>query len=193
MARRPLLSRHGHLLAVLAFLALLISAASLLGLDTHFSLSAIRDKLLMHPVSGLFIFVLLFALGNLLMVPGWIYLAAAVLALGPLAGGIVTWIGALIACSVTFLIVHRLGGDALREFEQPMAQRAFARLDSRPVTCVVVLRLMFQTLPALNVALALSGIRFFPYMFGTLLGLPLPIALYCLFFEQFARITGLHT
>jgi hypothetical protein len=39
---------------------------------------------------------------------------------------------------------------------------------------------------------ALPGIRFFPYMLGTLFGLPLPIALYCLFFEQFARFTGLH-
>jgi len=51
---------------------------------------------------------------------------------------------------------------------------------------------MFQTLPALNVALALSGVRFRAYLAGTLLGLPLPIALYCLFFEQIARIMGIH-
>jgi hypothetical protein len=29
----------------------------------------------------------------------------------------------------------------------------------------------------------MSGIRFRHYIFGTLLGLPVPIALYCLFFD----------
>jgi len=52
---------------------------------------------------------------------------------------------------------------------------------------VLLLRLMFQTLPALNVALALSGVRLRSYLAGTLLGLPLPIALYCVFFYTLAH------
>ena len=51
---------------------------------------------------------------------------------------------------------------------------------------------MNQATQALNVALALSGVRFPNYLVGTLLGLPLPIAAYCLFFDQFARIVGIH-
>jgi uncharacterized membrane protein YdjX (TVP38/TMEM64 family) len=47
--------------------------------------------------------------------------------------------------------------------------------------------MLFQTLPALNVALALSGVRLRTYLVGTLLGLPLPIALYCLFFDSLAK------
>jgi uncharacterized membrane protein YdjX (TVP38/TMEM64 family) len=50
-----------------------------------------------------------------------------------------------------------------------------------------LLRILFQTVPALNYALALSGIRFRQYLTGTLLGLPLPIALYCVFFEYLAK------
>lgn len=50
-----------------------------------------------------------------------------------------------------------------------------------------MLRLLFQTVPALNYALALSGIRFADYFLGTLLGLPLPILLYCAFFSSLAR------
>ena len=46
---------------------------------------------------------------------------------------------------------------------------------------------MFQTVPALNYTLALSGVPFRAYLIGTLLGLPLPIALYCLFFDYLAR------
>jgi uncharacterized membrane protein YdjX (TVP38/TMEM64 family) len=50
-----------------------------------------------------------------------------------------------------------------------------------------LLRILFQTVPALNYALALSGIRFRQYLTGTLLGLPLPIALYCVIFEYLAK------
>ena len=61
------------------------------------------------------------------------------------------------------------------------------RLDAQPIRSVVLLRVLFQTVPALNYALALSGIRFRQYLTGTLLGLPLPILLYCLFFDYLAR------
>ena len=45
-----LLSRHGRLLAVLAFFGLLVGGFALLGLGEHFSLTAIRDKL--HSPAG---------------------------------------------------------------------------------------------------------------------------------------------
>jgi uncharacterized membrane protein YdjX (TVP38/TMEM64 family) len=57
------------------------------------------------------------------------------------------------------------------------------RLHARPIQSVVLLRTVFQTLPALNFALAMSGISFRKYLIGTLCGLPLPIAVYCLFFD----------
>ncbi|SBT04081.1 SNARE associated Golgi protein (fragment) [Candidatus Accumulibacter aalborgensis] len=56
---------------------------------------------------------------------------------------------------------------------------------------VVCLRILLQTVPALNYALAMSGIRFRAYMIGTLLGPPLPIAAYCLFFDFLAEILHL--
>jgi len=55
----------------------------------------------------------------------------------------------------------------------------------------VLLRMLFQTLPALNYTLALTGVKFRDYLIGTLLGLPLPIALYCLFFDFLARVLNL--
>jgi uncharacterized membrane protein YdjX (TVP38/TMEM64 family) len=56
---------------------------------------------------------------------------------------------------------------------------------------VVLLRTLFQTLPALNYTLAMSGIGFRKYMAATLVGLPLPIAVYCLFFDYLARVAHL--
>jgi uncharacterized membrane protein YdjX (TVP38/TMEM64 family) len=45
----------------------------------------------------------------------------------------------------------------------------------------------FQTAPPLNYALAMSGIKFRRYLLGTLLGLPPPIFLYCVFFDCLAQ------
>ena len=55
---------------------------------------------------------------------------------------------------------------------------------------MVLLRILLQTVPALDYALALSGVRFCDYLTAAVLGLPLPIALYCLFFEYLAHALG---
>jgi uncharacterized membrane protein YdjX (TVP38/TMEM64 family) len=86
--------------------------------------------------------------------------------------------------------IRALGGDALRLLENRVAVRILRELDAHPIASVGLLRVLFQTVPALNYALAMSGIRFRAYIIGTLVGLPLPIAVYCIFFDMLA--TTLH-
>lgn len=178
--------RQRRLLAVVLFFAILFAVAESSGLREHFSLGYLRGQLEAHLVTGLAVYALLFALGNLIQIPGWLFLAAAVLALGRTWGGIATYGAASMSCCVTYFTVRFLGGDALRRLESPLARRLLARLDAHPLSSIILLRLVFQTLPALNVALALSGIGFRRYLVGTLLGLPLPIAAYCVFFDALA-------
>jgi uncharacterized membrane protein YdjX (TVP38/TMEM64 family) len=180
--------RSSHrLLGVIGFLLGLFLLFEVLGIRAQFSLQALQSLILMHPVIGLLLFILLFALGNLIQIPGWIFLAAAVLALGRVYGGIATYLAASVSCVLTFLTIRYLGGNALRELDNRLAQRLLAGLDRHPLASIVALRTLFQTVPALNYALALSGVPFRTYLLGTLLGLPLPIALYCLFFDYLAR------
>lgn len=68
------------------------------------------------------------------------------------------------------------------EFDNKIAISLLRRLDGNPIASIVLLRILFQTAPPVNYALAMSGVGFRSYVIGTLLGLPLPIALYCLFF-----------
>ena len=176
-----------RLLAVALFLGLLFAVFDLSGLRDNFSLEFLQRKILENKISGLLIFVLLFSLGNLIQIPGWVFLAAAVLALGRTMGGSVTYIAASISCVVTFLTIRFVGGDALRQLNNKIAVRLLRQLDAHPIKSIVLLRILFQTMPALNYALALSGVKFRNYLLGTLLGLPLPIALYCLFFDYLAK------
>lgn len=184
--------KHQRLIAVALFLAILFAVFRLTGLLDHSTLGFLQQQILKHPLGGLLIFVLLFSLGNLIQIPGWLFLAAAVLTLGRVDGGVATYVAASISCIATFLVIRFVGGDALRRLDNRIATALLDRLDRRPVTSIVLLRMLFQTLPALNYTLAMSGVRFRTYLAGTLLGLPLPIAAYCLFFDQFARIMGIH-
>ena len=70
------------ILAVCLFLALLLAIFQLSGLREHFDLHFLQQKMNENRIAGLLIFILLFSLGNLIQIPGWVFLAAAVLALG---------------------------------------------------------------------------------------------------------------
>ena len=111
------LLRYKRLLGVALFLAVLFAIFELSGLRDHFNLAFIRQLIGQHRIGGLVLFVLLFSLGNLVHIPGLVFLAG-------------------------------------------------------------------------RSAIAMSGIKFRNYVLGTLVRLPLPIALYCIFFEVLA--SGLH-
>jgi len=181
------MSRLRRLTLVVAFVAALWAAFRISGLDAHFSVQFLHERFEAHMLEGLVIFTALFALGNLVQIPGWIFLVAAVATLGQFWGGVATYVAACVTCVSTFWIIRLLGADALRELEGRWSRRIFAELDTHPLRSVIALRLLFQTVPALNYALALSGIRFRDYLLGTLLGLPVPILLYSLFFATLAQ------
>jgi uncharacterized membrane protein YdjX (TVP38/TMEM64 family) len=184
-------SRYRRLVFVLIFFTLLLLAVQWSGLRQNFSLTFLRQILSGNRWEGLAIFALLFSLGNLVQIPGWIFLASAVLVLGKLDGGIATFLAASISCAVTFLSVRWVGGDAVQQLRGKLAQRMLSKLHAHPIRNVIVLRTVFQTLAALNYTLAMSGIRFRQYMLGTVFGLPLPIAVYCLLFDYIAKIANL--
>lgn len=179
--------RHKRLFTVAVFLLVLIALFELSGLRANFNLAYLHQIFLNNEVTGLLIFVALFALGNLIQIPGLIFLAAAVLTLGEVWGGVATYLAAVVSCMSTFWLIRLLGGDALREIDGKWPRRLLAGLHAHPVKNVAMLRVLLQTAPALNYALALSGLKFRNYLIGTLVGLPLPIALYCIFFDYLAR------
>jgi uncharacterized membrane protein YdjX (TVP38/TMEM64 family) len=177
-----------RLIVLAAVVTVLLALSHSFGLRDLLSSEFVRRQFSEHLVTGLLVFTLLFALGNLIHIPGLLFLAAAVLALGRFWGGLATYFAATLSCLSTFWLIRALGGDALRELPGRRARQVFAQLDAHPVRSVALLRLLLQTSPPLNYALALSGVRFRAYAIGTVLALPVPIAVYSLFFEQLARL-----
>ena len=171
------------LLFIGTFFVALFLVVEVTGLRTQLSPDAIRTLFVEHTLVGLLLFCAAFSVGNLLYVPGWVFLVGAVFALGKEWGGVATFIAGLCSSTLSFYVIRRLGGTALRGLNHRWADKIFAHLDERPIVSVTLLRLLFQTLPALTYALALADIRFRHYFLGTFLGLPIPIFLYCYFFD----------
>jgi len=114
---------YARLLAVMLFLALLFSIFQWSGLREHFSLAFLQQQILAHRVGGLLLFVLLFALGNLIQIPGWLFLAAAVLALGRTWGGMATYAAACASCALTFLLIRAIGGAGVGHDQRPVRRK----------------------------------------------------------------------
>ena len=191
MASPLAMTRYRRLILLAVMLVSVLLIVELTGLREQFSLTALRTLLEANLLVGVLLFVLAFAIGNLIQLPGWPFLAAAILALGTVAGGLVTYVAACVYCLVTFQVVQGVGGSALRDIDKPLARKILARLDSHPVRSVMLLRFLFQTMPALNYTLALSGVKRRDYLLGSLLGLPFPLLIYCFFFDRIAQVLQL--
>ena len=86
--------QYQRLLAVALFLGMLLAVFEFSGLRDHFNLVFLQQQIAQNRFSGLLLFVLLFSLGNLIQIPGWVFLAAAVLTLGRFLGGLATYVAA---------------------------------------------------------------------------------------------------
>jgi uncharacterized membrane protein YdjX (TVP38/TMEM64 family) len=152
------------------------------GLAAELSPERLRSGLASAGVCGMLGFLVAFSAGNLLQLPGMAFVTAGVYVYGHLAGALLTLLGAVLAVSVTFWVVRAIGGRPLARVKRPFVRRLLARLERHPVQTIFILRTLFQTSPAVNVALALSRVRFRHYLAGSVAGLVLPVAFVAILF-----------
>lgn len=162
----------------LALLAVVLIAAWQWGgaLTEGVDIGSVRRSLEAAGPLGVLGFVAAFAVGNLLSVPGLVFVIAALLAYGKL----VALFGSVVALSVNFWVVRGIGGRSVAEHPGRLARWAFQHLDARPVGTVALLRTFTVLAPPVNYALALSPVRFRDYRVGSTLGLLAPLGAYAL-------------
>ena len=166
--------RYRPLLLVALFLGLL-AVGKFTGLTDQLDAERIRQEVAAAGALGGLLFVAIFAVGELLHVPGMVFVAAAALAYGPYQGFAWALFGALVSVSLSFVVVRGVGGQALAKLEKAWIQKILAHLDRRPVLTVAALRTVLWLAPGLNYALAMTRIRFRDYLLGSSLGWVLPI------------------
>lgn len=175
----------------LVLLAAVIAATYVVGRATgvteSLTLEGVRDAVAGAGAVGVVGFVALFAAGELVHVPGLVFVGAAVAVWGPAQGGLVAAVGALVSLVTSFVFVRGIGGKALDGVQNGLARRILGHLERRPVTTVALCRAVFVLSPPVTYALALSPVRFRDYLVGSAIGLVPPVSIAVVVFDRLLR------
>lgn len=175
--------RHWRIAAVVAVFAILYGVGRATGWLDELDADAVRAKVIDAGPWGVLVFFGVFAAGELLHVPGMIFVAAGILAWGQLWGFVIGLAGSVLSVSVSFVVVRTVGGKALAAVERPLMRKMLDRLHARPITTIALLRAVFWMSPPLNYALALTSVTFRAYLIGSTLGLVVPVLAASLLFD----------
>ena len=168
------LLRHWPRLRLL-LLALVVASIYLtvnkMGLLQQTDSESIRKLIAQSGFSGVLVFFLVFTVGQLLYIPGMVFVAAAGLAFGQNLGMLYGMIGAAISITVSFYLVRYVGGTPLATTRRPWVRRAMAKLETQPFKSIFVMRVLFSTGPWLNYMLAMSSVKYRHYISASVLGI----------------------
>lgn len=176
------------LAGILVFFVLSFLIAEITGIRENFNPKYIQSLFKNNMATSLAIFALLFIIGNFLHIPGGVFLIGAILALGKVQGGIITCLIAIVSCMVSFFVIGYFTKGSLDKVGHPIINKFIDQIDSHPIRTVFILRFFIQSGPILNYALATTSVSARNYFIGTVLGLPIPTAAYCFFFDRFIQV-----
>jgi uncharacterized membrane protein YdjX (TVP38/TMEM64 family) len=116
-------------------------------------------------------FVLLYAAGVCLFIPGTLLTGFGAALFGPFHGFLYVWVGAMLGASVAFLIGRTLGrdfassliGERLKRYDEAIRRNGFGT--------VLYLRLVYFPFTPMNFGMGLTAVRFKDYFLGTALGI----------------------
>jgi uncharacterized membrane protein YdjX (TVP38/TMEM64 family) len=120
---------------------------------------------------GPLIFILIYAVGVCLFLPGTLLTGLGAAIFGAYEGFVYVWFGAMAGASVAFLIGRTLGrefassliGDKLKKYDDGIERNGFAT--------VLYLRLVYFPFTPMNFGMGLTKVHFRDYFFGTGLGI----------------------
>ena len=166
----------------------LFVAAKVSGLTAHLKTEEIRAWMASAGWWGPIGYLGAFSVGELVHVPGWVFVLAAVVSYGRVAGGALAFVGAILSLSVSFAIVRGVGGKPLGAIRWPFVRRMLAQLDAHPVRTIIILRTVLWLTPQLNYVLALSTVRWRHYLIGSILGLIAPMVALAFLLDRYAYL-----
>ncbi len=118
-----------------------------------------------------FVYMLFYAVGICLFLPGTLLTGLGGAIFGPYWGFLYVWFGAMAGASAAFIIGRTLGrefassliGDKLKKYDDAIEQNGFAT--------VLYLRLVYFPFTPMNFGMGLTKVRFRDYVMGTGLGI----------------------
>ena len=133
-------------------------------------------------------FILIYAAGICLFIPGTLLTTLGAALFGPYRGFLYVWIAAMLGATGAFLIGRYLGrefaasliGNRLRKYDDAIERNGFAT--------VLYLRLVYFPFTPMNFGMGLTKVRFRDYLWGTALGILVGTFIFTFFVGTFREI-----
>ena len=135
-------------------------------------------------------FILIYAVGVCLFIPGTLLTALGAAIYGPYWGFIYVWVAAMLGAAGAFLIGRYLGrefaasliGDRLKKYDEAIERNGFAT--------VLYLRLVYFPFTAMNFGMGLTKVGFRDYLWGTGLGILVGTFIFTFFVGTIKEVWG---
>jgi uncharacterized membrane protein YdjX (TVP38/TMEM64 family) len=172
--QQPMKSRKGALLkasVLVAFFAVAIYVIRFTPVKGFLTPEALSRFLEAAGILAPLVYMLIYAVGVCLFVPGTLLTALGAAIFGAYYGFLYVWVGAMIGAGATFWIGRTLGrefaasliGDRLKKYDDAIERNGFAT--------TLYLRLVYFPFTPMNFGMGLTKVRFWDYFFGTGLGI----------------------
>lgn len=134
------------------------------------------------------VFILVYAVGICLLVPGTLLTGLGAAVFGAYWGFVYVWVGAMLGASGAFFIGRTLGrdfaasliGDRLKKYDDAIERNGFAT--------VLYLRLIYFPFTPMNFGMGLTKVHFWDYFFGTGLGIIVGTFIFTFFIGTFKEV-----
>ncbi|MGB5748397.1 MAG: TVP38/TMEM64 family protein [Desulfobacterales bacterium] len=158
-------------LLLLAFVVVAVSVVRFTPVKNYFSAEALSNLLGTAGFWAPLVFVIIYAAGVCLFLPGTLLTGLGAAIFGAYWGFVYVWFGAMIGSSAAFWIGRTLGrefaasliGNRLKKYDDAIERNGFA--------AVLYLRLVYFPFTPMNFGMGLTRVHFRDYFFGTALGI----------------------
>ncbi len=157
------------------------------GILDQASPEGVRDLVAQWGVLGVSVYLAAFVVGQLVFVPGMVFVVAASLAFGELNGFLLSMLGSVLSVSLSFFMARLMGGKPLAAPQGVWLVRLMGQLETYPVSSMAMMRLLVGTAPWLNYLLGMSSVSFRHYLLASIIGIWPAVLLTVLFTEWLLR------
>ena len=174
VVQRPAANRKKAMIKALIFIAFIIGAIALVRftpIKGYLTADALGRFLDAAGFWAPLLFMLVYAVGVCLFIPGTLLTGLGAAIFGAYWGFLYVWVGAMFGASGAFWIGRTLGrefaasliGDKLQRYDDAIERNGFAT--------VLYLRLVYFPFTPMNFGMGLTKVHFWDYLFGTGLGI----------------------
>jgi uncharacterized membrane protein YdjX (TVP38/TMEM64 family) len=166
---------------LVAFILAAIAVVRFTSVQNYLTPDGLGRLLEMAGFWGPILFILVYAAGVCLFIPGTLLTTLGGAIFGASQGFLYVWAGAMLGASAAFWIGRTLGrelaasliGDKLKKYDEAIERNGFAT--------VLYLRLVYFPFTPMNFGMGLTRVRFWDYFFGTALGIIVGVFIFTFF------------